>query len=224
MIALPQQNHQKAPSAPWQERFTALVPAIRKHASYAFRGMKGEAREDAVEEVLANACCAYARLFHLGKADLAYPAVLAGFGVRQFLEGRRVGCRMNSRDVGSRCAQRKKGIVVTTLDRFDKDEGKWLEAVVEDRRTPVPDQAAFRIDFPAWLNSYSDRKRGIALALALGARTKDVAAEFSVSSGRISQMRRQFYEDWQMLHGENAGSESGLHPKISPESALRDRQ
>ena len=38
------------------------------------------------------------------------------------------------------------------------------EAIVEDPRTPVPDQVAFRIDFPKWLDGMPRRNRKIAAA------------------------------------------------------------
>jgi hypothetical protein len=206
VIALRKPTREEADSTTWQEQFTKLLPAIRQQAGFAFRGMGPEARADAVAEVVAHACCAFARLVELGKADIAYPRALARFGVKRFLDGRRTGSQLNINDVLSPYAQKRKGIAVTSLDRFDEEEGVWREAVVEDDQTPVPDQAAFRIDFPAWLQSYPLRDRCIAEALAVGERTKDVAAKFGVSPGRVSQLRRRFYEDWQTLHGENARS------------------
>jgi hypothetical protein len=188
-----------------------MLPAIRKQARYAFRKLKPEAREEAVEEVVASACCAFARLAELGKTDIAYPSVLTHFGIKQFLDGRRVGNRMRRRDVLSPYAQRKKGIIVEHLDRFDTGEGVWLEAVVEDDRTPVLDQVAFRIDFPTWLATRSPRNRRIAEALALGHSTGEVARRFKVSSGRISQIRSEFHDSWLEFHGEkNPGEETGV--------------
>jgi len=196
-------RRKKSPPA-WHAAFLAMLPDIRKQAGFAFRKMKPEAREDAIEEVVANACCAFARLVELGRADVAFPSSLAQYGIKQFRGGRRVGNPLRIRDVLSPYAQKKKGIVVERLDKFDKHEGLWLEAVVEDDRTPVPDQAAFRIDFPAWLGTYPERDRRIAETLATGERTGDVAEQFGISAGRVSQMRRKFYHDWQAFHGEKS--------------------
>ncbi|MBL7134927.1 MAG: hypothetical protein ISS78_12570, partial [Phycisphaerae bacterium] len=104
-----------------------------------------------MQEVLVNAMVAYKRLWELGKVQFAYPSVLARYGVAQYKAGRRVGNRWRKNDVLARSAQRRHGFLVERLDKQDKDTGRWKEAVVEDHRTPVPDQAAFRIDFPAWL-------------------------------------------------------------------------
>jgi len=38
---------------------------------------------------------------------------------------------------------------VERLDRPDRQGGGWQDAVLEDRRTAVAEQAGFRIDFPA---------------------------------------------------------------------------
>ena len=72
-----------------------------------------------------------------------------------------------------------------------------IEAVVEDHRTPVPDQVAFRCDFPSWLHSLPVRNRRIARALSVGHTTGEVAKRFNVSPGRISQLRQEFQRAWE---------------------------
>jgi hypothetical protein len=195
----------RQPSVPeWHNQILAMLPAIRNYANRSFQYLDPEAREDAVHEVTANAVVAFARLVELGKADLAYPTVLARYGVAQLRGGRRVGNRMRIGEVLSYYAQRKKGFLVARLARFDKESGGWLEAIVEDPRTPVPDQAAFRIDFPNWLKSQTQRNRRIAEALAVGSTTGEVARRFKVSSGRISQLRQRFHRSWHEFQGNTA--------------------
>jgi hypothetical protein len=190
----------------WQQPFLEMLPVIENYARRAFRHLDPEAKQDAVEEVVANAAVAFARLVELDKADLAYPNVLARYAVAQYRDGRRVGNRLCIRDVMSPYAQRKKGICVESLERFDKYTGEWLEAIVEDTHTPVPEQVAFRIDFPAWLKVLTKRNRRIAEALALGHGTGDVARRFKVSPSRISQLRAQFCDSWREFHGELASA------------------
>lgn len=185
----------------WHALFLAMLPAIRRHALVAFRDLATEAREEAVQEVTANCCVAFARLVQQGRSERAFATVLARFAVAQVRDGRRVGTSQNVRDVMSPCAK-KKPIAVERLDRFDKHEGEWVEAIVEDTRTPVLDQVWFRIDFPHWLSTLSSRDRQVARALAVGNTTKDVAQRFRVSPGRVSQLRRELYESWQRFHGE----------------------
>jgi DNA-binding NarL/FixJ family response regulator len=200
MIAPIQRSKHSPPR--WHRAFLAMLPAIVRCLRVAFRALQDEAREEAIQEALANTCIAYARLVQRGAADRAFPTVLARFAAAQVREGRRVGSRRNVRDVLSPYAQRKKQFFVERLDRFDTEEGQWLEAVVEDPHTPVFDQVWFRIDFPAWLDRLTPRHRRIAQTLALGHSTGEVARQFGISAGRVSQLRRELYESWCDFHGE----------------------
>ena len=190
-----------AAAPPWHAAFLAMLPAIVIQARYAFRHLDAEAYDDAIQEVIANALVAFVRLVELNKTDLAYPSALARYAVAQIHDGRRVGNRLNVRDVLSPYAQKRKDIRVERLDRFDEEDDEWTEAVVEDDRTPVPDQVAFRCDFPAWLDTLPCRNRRIAKALALSHTTGDVAKRFGVSAGRISQLRRDLQQSWQEFQG-----------------------
>ena len=181
-----------------------MLPAIEFKARIAFRHLKPEAREEAVAECLANALVAYARLYALGKVDLAYPTVLARYAAAQVKDGRKVGGHLNIRDVSSGYCQRQKNITVERLDHFDEEENVWQEAVVEDTRTAtVPEIVSFRVDFAAWLKRLSHRDRRIAETLALGNRPGDVAKQFKVSAGRISQLRSELAESWGKFVGDD---------------------
>ncbi|MEK6236668.1 MAG: hypothetical protein N2C14_18320 [Planctomycetales bacterium] len=87
--------------------------------------------------------------------------------------------------------------------RQDERTGRWVEFVVEDDRTPVPDQAAFRLDFPVWLESLSERNREIAEEMAMNESTKDLARRHRVSPARVSQLRREFKDSWEAFHEED---------------------
>jgi hypothetical protein len=202
MIALAR-NFSASPAV--EERFLELLPMIRRRAQTAFRDWDVEAREDAVTEVVANSFVAFARLAARGKVEIAFATALARFAVRQFHAGRRVGNRFTIRDVLSSAARRRRGLVVERLDRVDPATGEWLEAVVNDYSTPVADQAAFRCDFPAWLGKQRPRDRRIAAALALGHTTADVARQFRISAGRVSQLRRELRNSWLAFHGDERG-------------------
>ena len=69
-------------------------------------------------------------------------------------------------------------------------------------KSPVPDQVAFRLDFPAWLLSLSQRDRRVVEDLLLGERTLDVARRHGLSPGRVSQLRREFLDGWRAFCGE----------------------
>ena len=172
--------------------------------------LRPEARADALQEVVANAAVAYARLAELGKEGLAYPTPLATYAVAQYRAGRRVGNRRNVREVLSEYTQRRKRFSVESLDRFDEEENQWREAVVEDTRSsPVPEAVAFRIDFADWLASLPRRDRRIAESLAVGNRTGAAAKRFHVSPGRVSQLRRDFQQSWERYQGEVSDATSG---------------
>jgi hypothetical protein len=179
-----------------------MVPIIERQVRFAFRNLGADACEEAVAEAVANAFVAYARLVELGKEDLAYPTVLARYAVAQIRAGRRVGSGQKRNDVLAGIGGRSEGIVMESLYRFDTKSNRWVEATIEDRRTPVPDQAAFRCDFPAWLATHSPRDRQIAESLSMGHSPSEVAQQFRISRARISQLRREFHDSWQEFHGD----------------------
>jgi hypothetical protein len=201
----------------WHKAFLAMMPTIKTHAKVAFRHLDAEAREEAIQEVICNACCVYARLVELNKTDLAYPSVLARFGVAQVKDGRKVGGHLNIRDVSSSYCQQHKGISVERLDQYDKTENAWLEILVEDKHAGPADTATVRIDFNEWLKSLTNRLRKIATLLAMGEKTGIVAKKFRVSPGRISQIRNLLADTWKRFHGE--ADLDGFAKGVSPNPA-----
>lgn len=75
--------------------------------------------------------------------------------------------------------------------------GELQEALIENTRSPVSEQAAFRVDFPTFLAGQSGKKRKVANLLAVGNRATDVARTIGVCPGRITQIRRELFRDWQ---------------------------
>lgn len=176
-------------------KFLPMLPAITAHAQRAFGNLSVHDREEAVQAVVAYAFMAYARLVDLHKSELAYPTPLARFGVKQHRAGRLIGCRVNSRDVGStRCGLR--GCVV---ERFDD----WKEAICDARHATPAEIAALRIDLSDWLQTLSPRDQRLALALARGEQTWSVAEMFRITAGRVSQLRKELYESWRRFTGES---------------------
>ena len=185
-----------------QQRFVSMLPAIQQQAAHRLRNYPQHEQEELIAEVVALAFCMFVTLAKRGRIDLAYPTPLAAYGCRQALVGRRAGASLNVNDVTSRHCQQRKQIRVERLDRFDTKRGEWREAVVEDHRTPVPDQAAFRCDFPEWLKTLTHRDRQIAETLAGGEGTTKTAKRFKLSLGRISQLRRELHDGWCRFHGD----------------------
>jgi RNA polymerase sigma factor (sigma-70 family) len=196
-------NRQSPAAEPaWQAAFSSMLPTIHRYARRAFRHLPVTEQEEAVQEAIANACVAYARLVQQGRCERAFPTVLARFAIAQVRDGRKVGTSINTRDIMSKRAQQRHGFTVERLDRFDHRGEQWIEAIVPDSRTPIADQVWFRIDFPEWLRRLSRRDRRVALELAEGNSTSDVARQFRLSPGRVSQLRRQLHDTWQTFHGE----------------------
>jgi len=135
----------KAPA--WHAAFLKMLPKIQRHAWIAFRGLPPEARQELVEEAVANAFVAFARLVERGKEHLARPSPLAKYAVAQVRVGRRVGGSLNVRDPMSPYCQWRKGLYVDRLDHFDGEENGWREIILEDRRAGPAEIACCRIDF-----------------------------------------------------------------------------
>ncbi len=184
----------------WHSSFLALLPQIRNYVVPAFRHLREADRDDAIQNAISHAFVMFVRLMNRNRADLVFPTVLARFGIGHAREGRSFGTPVNSCDVTSKSAQLRRGFPVAQLDRYDCKTRRWLEAVVEDHRTAVADQAAFRIDFPDWLSRLTARNRRIAESLADGNSTNAVARRFRVSAARIAQIRRELHDSWQGFH------------------------
>jgi hypothetical protein len=155
-----------------------------------------------VQNCIANAMIAYARLHQLGKVHLAFPSVLARYAVAQTRDFRVVGGHLAIKDVLSPYCQAKKNVSVERLDKFDEQEQTWCEAIVEDRTAGPAETARVRIDFAAWLSTLKRRDRRVSEALALGNHTSDVAKRYKISAGRISQLRRELAESWRRFVGD----------------------
>ena len=89
---------EKQQSPLWQDRFAALLPVVLKYVAPAFHKLRPEAKAEAVQEAVANACVAYVRLVERGKESLAFATVLARYAVAQVRTGRQVGGRLRNRD------------------------------------------------------------------------------------------------------------------------------
>lgn len=189
----------------WQDGFVALLPKVQAHAQIQFRALPAVHREEAVSEAIAAACVAYQILAAQGRLHDAFPSTLAGYAVQHVNSGRHVGGRQDAaKDALSPAAARRHGVRVVSYDRpraarsGGGREG-WQTLVIEDRRTSIPDLAAFRVDFAEWLAGWSRRERKIIGRMIAGDGTAEVAGHFGVTPGRISQLRRKFERSWRQF-------------------------
>src|SRR5262249_50406713 len=147
-----------------QARFLSILPRIELHGRISFRHVRCAARrDDAVAEVVALAWKWHLRLAQRGKDATQVPSALATFAAPAVKAGRGVCGRERARDVLSPSAQRQHRFVVERLPDFSTLGGNPLaEALVDNTQTPPPEQVAFRCDFPAWLQTRSERDRRLA--------------------------------------------------------------
>jgi hypothetical protein len=204
MIATATRPKAKAASVRQNDLFVLLLPQIVDQAQYAFRRVPAGVREELVQETLAQAYALFLRLCHRGKTSLAYATPLAKFAIRHIRAGRRMGSSCNSQDVMSPCAGAEKRFVIRRLDRFDRRNCAWREALVEDHTAGPAEIAATRLDFAGWLSTLSTRDRKLAESLAMGETTGRVARMFRISSARVSQLRRELCANWHRFVGDLA--------------------
>ncbi len=193
------QEHQPSSSAQRpHDDFLRLMPVVQRCAQLFFRSWPADHREEAIAEAVAAALVSFISLKRRGKDPFRFPSVIAVRAVQHVRSDRHVGSRSNGCDVLSRKARHRHGVAVERI----ATEGPWREALVDNTKTSIPDQVCFRCDVPAWLHTLKSRDRQITVLLAQGYSTRDVAGRFGLSSGRISQLRRELHDSWQSFHGE----------------------
>jgi len=197
-----------------QAAFLAILPKIELHARIAFRHLKcPDKKSDAIAEAVALAWHWYVRLAQRGKDAADFVVALARFAARRVKASRRLCGVENGKDILSPRSQRRFGFTVGTLPSYSTLEGTPYEDALRDNtRAEVPEQVAFRIDFPRWLAGLAERDRQLVQDLAMGHRTKVVAKKYGVTPGAVSHRRRDFHRAWQRFQGELSVSEDATAP------------
>ena len=203
---------QPDPADPLHSRFLMLVPRIEMHARIYFRDLKCQAKkDDAIAETIAH--CLEVVSQPGRKRQRSQPirdrVRIPGSSFRQKWSPHLRTGKGQGRDEPP--GQQRHGFVVHSLpistcapleSLYSMPQGQEKQDAFEERlqdntQTPVPDQAAFRCDFPAWRLSRTDRDRRVIDDLGMGERTLDVSKKYGISPGRISQLRRDFMDDWE---------------------------
>lgn len=181
-----------------QHAFATVLPRIVLHARIYFRNLAcDDTRENAVAETVALTWKWFVGLVKKGKRPEEFVSVMAAYATKAVRSGRRLCGQEKSKDVLSPLAQSRRGFTVSPLPEFSTLVGnEFDEALQDNTQTPVPDQVTFRLDFPAWLSTRTERDRAIIGELMLGERTLEVSQKYQVSQPRISQLRRDYLEDW----------------------------
>jgi hypothetical protein len=191
-------------------RFLMMLPRVELHARIYFRFLPHDRKEEAVAETIALAWRWFVTLVERGKDATQFVSALASFAARAVLSGRRLCGQLPAKDVLSEVAQRRHGFTVQALPQTTRHPFEEVYASVQGQRhidaleemlrdntvTPPPDQAAFRIDFAAWRRTRTERDRRLMADLMLGERTSHVSRKYGITAGRVSQLRRDFHDDW----------------------------
>ncbi len=218
MIAIPRKPKHRLNAKHRRDFAERMLPIIVRVARQAFSDLDAEAKEEAVAEVVAAAFIMFVGLVRDGRESLAYATVLAAYGVRRVRIGRSAATPQNVQDVSSKFCQLRKGVKVERLDRYHRQEG-WKEVLVEDKHAGPAETAAARIDVGEWFNTLPNRDQQIAGELALGSRTGEVAKQFGISPGRVSQKRTAYRESWRAFQGERDGDGQHARPGQSVREA-----
>jgi hypothetical protein len=185
--------------------FLSILPRIECHGHVYFRFLKcPDRREDAVAEMVALAWLWFLRLAARGRDATRFGSALATFAARAVRAGRKLGGKDRAGDVLSPAAQVRHGFAVGSLPTYSSLSGNPLEeALTDNAKSPIPEQVHFRVDWPCWLATRTDRDRRIVTDLMVGERTSTVAARHGLTSGRVSQLRTEFHQDWLAFLGED---------------------
>jgi len=162
--------------------FVAYLPDIQSIASWSFRHLDPDKREEAIQNVVTLAWKFAHVLFRQGRMD--EPGILKSvliYAIRQTRSGRTVQGK-NSRKCKDALDYRDRGRV--TFEQTD------LTGFI-GRTTPVPDQVSFRLDVPAFLSTLKRHQQVLAADLAVGMTTSEVAKKHGVTPGAVSQFRQR---------------------------------
>jgi hypothetical protein len=189
--------------------FLLHLPQFQTHARFAFRRVAcPQTRDDRVAEALALAWKHFVTLSARGRRPEMFVTTLALRCTQAVKAGRKLVGNEGGRDVMSPVARVRHGFAVGRLPEAEANKdlsslpADLSQALVDNTRSAVPEQVAFRVDFPRWRASLRERDRAVLDALAGGERGQEVARRFNISPGRVSQLRREFREGWEVFHRE----------------------
>ena len=190
-------------------QFVAELPRLERIFRFWFRNRPARHRHAAVAAARVAAWIAWYGLVRRGRDPRAVgPLGIAHHAARSVARGRGLGSGKPGpqSDALRPQTQRRAGFQVFSLDLVPPEAagragGGWRDWLAEDNRSTPADEAAFRIDFTAWLAVLPSRLRRAAELLADGWSTGEVAAALGVTSGAISQTRVRLAANWHRFQG-----------------------
>ena len=167
--------------------FESFLPTLKIQFRKAAAALPSWAdRADAVAEMVGIAYRNYASLVRRGRTDI-YPTPLGDFAVKSYFSGRRVAGMSATDATSDRCQLLERAVVLTNTGMDDY--------YCREHQTPAL-LACFKIDFEAWEKSLGAKKRDILHSFLYGYTTNEISAQFKVSPGRVSQLRRELIDAW----------------------------
>ena len=208
-----------------QQQFVDVLPRIKRHAAICFRGIRCPIRrDDCISETIALAWKWFVRLMRRGKDATKFVSALASLAVKAVHAGRRLAGGKRANDILSLVAQHRHGFTVESLPAstrsshaqlYSSPHSQEIQDTFEERLhdntvTPVPDQVQFRIDWPTFFATLTERDRRLAAFLSWGHTGTRAGREFGLSPGSVTQLRQQWCHEWRVFQGEDErSSEAG---------------
>ena len=195
-----------------QQQFETALPQMDRVFRFHFRRWPRRQREEALAEARAAAWTAWHGLVRRDQNPLTVGVTGIAFNaVRNVKQGRRVGNPTRggsgAMDIQSHRAQRRCRLRIYSLDSNPEQltEGQmesWREMIVSGKGYTPADEAAFRLDFEAWLSCLVPRRRRMAKLLGDGHTTNTVARRLGVSPACVSQTRRELCASWRAFQAQ----------------------
>ncbi len=184
--------------------FAPLLIQVERYARFAFRAIRcPQSRDDAIQETRGLAWRQFLHYASEGIDPSRFPRLFARRLVGSVNDGRRTACQDRRNDVLSPRAHLFHGLNLIALgDWPDETLDPWREALTDNARTPVPEQVAFRLDLPCWLQTLRPRHRRMVLDLLAGRSAKQVAQEHGVTLSYFCRLRKAWQVHWEAFrHG-----------------------
>jgi hypothetical protein len=188
--------------------FEAALTRIDVCLRYHFRRGPRARRDEAIDDARSVTWVAWHGLLRRGKDPVAVGVTaIAANASRAVRKARAVAASRpggrGAADVQHPRARNATGLRVASFEEVPgSPPGAWQSWVAPDRRYGPADEAAFRVDFAAWLALLPARKRRAAELLAEGQGTGEVARLLGVTPGAVSQAREWLFRSWGRFQGE----------------------
>jgi hypothetical protein len=188
--------------------FDAALDRIDAVIRHQFRTWPRARRQDAIDDARAYTWLAWQGLLARGKDPVVVGVVaIAVNACRAVRNGRSVGSARSvgrgAMDIYHPMARHATGLRVVSLeDLGGRPPGRWQDWLAANDRYGPADEAAFRLDFAAWLAQLPATRRRVAELLAQGLGTGEVARRLGVTSGAVSQSRDWLARSWGRFQGQ----------------------